>query len=166
MGTLSTPNFKWFWHKIPELLRSMIVIIQKRSSIDHRSSWWSRSSISIDHDRHSLATAKSNINRERISSNNPSCTSWNLDNDTRISACDPTADDIYREARHLINAIHCERIRRIKSMTKWHSMILLIVFGINKWSIYQALIHCIWIRPDIVLLSNLIEEGTVQCIVE
>ena len=54
MGTLSTPNFKWFWHKIPELLRSMIVIIQKRSSIDHRSSWWSRSSISIDHDSHSL----------------------------------------------------------------------------------------------------------------
>ena len=92
------------------------------------------------------ATAKSNINLEKISNNTSiltqfllDCTSFNLSNDTRISVCDPTADDIYREARHLINAIHCERIRRIKSMTKWHSMILLIVlqlYGINGNGVY------------------------------
>ena len=46
------------------------------------------------------------------------CTSNNLDNDARISACDPTAGDIYLQARHTINAIHCERLRQIKSLTK------------------------------------------------
>ena len=71
------------------------------------------------------SSAKSDISVERISSDPTiltqfllDCTSNNLDNDTRISICDPTAGDIYIQARHTINAIHCERLRQIKSLTK------------------------------------------------
>ena len=42
------------------------------------------------------------------------CTSHNLENNVRIAACDPTVEDIIVQARHIINAIHCERIRKIK----------------------------------------------------
>ena len=70
-------------------------------------------------------SAKSVVNVERIFSVPAilcqfllDCCSNNLDNDVRIAECDPTAIDIYITARHIINAIHCERLRKIKAQTK------------------------------------------------
>ena len=42
------------------------------------------------------------------------CSSNNLANDVRISQSDPVMMNIYITARHLVNAIHCERLRKIK----------------------------------------------------
>ena len=72
-----------------------------------------------------IATAKSNVNCDRLRENSSTltqfildCSSNNLDNDTRISQSDPVMMEIYITARHLINAIHCERTRKIKLLKK------------------------------------------------
>ena len=46
------------------------------------------------------------------------CTSHNLENDVRISINDPTLNNIIVTARHMVNAIHCTRIKLIRDMTK------------------------------------------------
>ena len=70
-----------------------------------------------------VGSAKSEVDVEKIFTDPVTltrflldCTSQNLENNARIAACDPTVEDIFVRARHIINAIHCERIRQIKLM--------------------------------------------------
>ena len=72
-----------------------------------------------------IVTAKTPINHHLLRQNSSilaqfilDCSSNNLDNDTRISQSDPVMMEIYIMARHLINAIHCERTRKIKLLKK------------------------------------------------
>ena len=67
--------------------------------------------------RSPVTTAKSEVDVEKIFTLTQfllDCSSHNLENNVRIAACDPTVEDIFVQARHIINAIHCERIRKIK----------------------------------------------------
>ena len=68
-----------------------------------------------------IVTAKTPINHHLLRQNTSvlaqfvlDCSSNNLANDARISQSDPVMMDIYITARHLVNAIHCERLRKIK----------------------------------------------------
>ena len=79
------------------------------------------------------AAAKSDININKIVGV-PSiltqfmldCTSFNLENDTRVHMSDPAALEIYSHARHFINAIHSARLRKLELLKKQavqHNMI-------------------------------------------
>ena len=41
------------------------------------------------------------------------CTSFNLNNSSRINIGDPFVKNIFTEARHYINAVHLERIKKL-----------------------------------------------------
>ena len=71
------------------------------------------------------ASAKSDINFDILRCNTDimtqfilDCSSQNLQNDVRVSINDPQMPRIFIAARHLINGIHCERIKKIKALTK------------------------------------------------
>ena len=71
------------------------------------------------------ATAKSGVNCDILRTNSSTltqfildCTSNNLDNNVRVSVNDPVMIEIFIHARHMVNAIHCDRTRKLKNMTK------------------------------------------------
>ena len=72
-----------------------------------------------------VGTAKSPVNCDLLRGNNSTLTQFildpcsnNLKNDVRISLNDPVLMDIILSARHLVNAIHCERTRKLKLLKK------------------------------------------------
>ena len=71
------------------------------------------------------AMAKSEINCSTLTSNTSTltqyildCTSNNLENDVRVSSNDPLLSDIYVTARHMTSAIHYERLKKLKELSK------------------------------------------------
>ena len=71
------------------------------------------------------AMAKSEINCSTLTSNTRTltqyildCTSNNLENDVRVSSSDPLLSDIYVTARHMTSAIHYERLKKLKELSK------------------------------------------------
>ena len=46
------------------------------------------------------------------------CTSLNLSNSLRVNFGDPNLKNIFTEARHYINAVHLERIRKLSEIEK------------------------------------------------